>query len=238
MGLKNKMKQKNKIGYSLFKLSGLLIVLNLIIFATPNKVFAQTACNQSTIAGAQTPQACSSASGIWNNTYGSCSCTLSLGSSCTITNGTAGSNDPCQNSGLTCINGSCALPGTSGSSITNNSGGTTAATPGSCPTGLTLVNGLCLPPNQYTSGAASQKTLTGLLLLIIQFLVDFAGIVAVGILVIGGFWYITSAGNEEQAEKGKKAIINGIIGLVVVTVAYAIVTIISSTLTTTNFLAH
>ena len=120
--------------------------------------------------------------------------------------------------------------------LNNPTGGTTVT--GGCPTGLNQVNGLCLPPNPYSTGVASQKTLTGLLRQVIQFLLDFAGIVSVVILIVGGFWYITSSGSEEQAEKGKKAIINAIIGLLVVILSYAIVTIISGTLTTNNFLAH
>ena len=100
---------------------------------------------------------------------------------------------------------------------------------GKCPTGLCEINGLCLPkPTGSVDSFVGKTTLVGLLLKIIQFLLTFAGVVAVGVLVIGGFWYITSAGNE-QAEKGQKAITNAIIGLVVVILAYTIVAIISST---------
>ncbi|MEK7162066.1 MAG: hypothetical protein AAB729_05255 [Patescibacteria group bacterium] len=90
-------------------------------------------------------------------------------------------------------------------------------------------------PTGSVDSFVGKTTLVGLLLKIIQFLLTFAGVVAVGVLVIGGFWYITSAGNEEQAEKGQKAITNAIIGLVVVILAYTIVAIISSTLIADKF---
>ena len=58
------------------------------------------------------------------------------------------------------------------------------------------------------------------------------GTVTIVFLMIGGFFYVTSAGNEEQAEKGRKILINSIIGLVVIILATAIVRIISTLLNT------
>jgi hypothetical protein len=42
---------------------------------------------------------------------------------------------------------------------------------------------------------------------------------------------MTSAGNEEQAEKGRKILINSVIGLAVIIMSTAIVTIVASALT-------
>lgn len=102
-----------------------------------------------------------------------------------------------------------------------------------CPPGLTPSNGssLCMPASQFSGGVASSQTLWDLAFKIITFLLAFAGIVAVAVIIIGGFWYLTSAGNEERSEKGKKALINAVIGLVVVILAEALVTIISNALT-------
>ena len=151
--------------------------------------------------------------------------------------------DPCisAKTGLSCgTGGFCTDGSTSGNPPATTNPGSPAQTTGSsptCPDKTSLVNGLCLPttPAFGTTGLAGQKTLSGLILQIIQLLLTFAGMIAVGALVLGGYWYITSAGNEEQAEKGKKAIINAIIGLVIITLAYAIVMIISSTLLATNY---
>ncbi len=66
---------------------------------------------------------------------------------------------------------------------------------------------------------------------VIQLLLEFAALVAVVFIILGGFWYLTAAGNEEQSEKGRKAITSAIIGLVVIIMAYAIVRITVNLLT-------
>jgi hypothetical protein len=43
-------------------------------------------------------------------------------------------------------------------------------------------------------------------------------------LILGGFWYITSAGNEALATKGKQTVINAIIGIVIIILAYVVLT--------------
>lgn len=64
--------------------------------------------------------------------------------------------------------------------------------------------------------------LTALILLVL----GIAGLIAVAFLVFAGFRYITSAGNEDQAEAAKKTIINAIIGIVVIILSYSIVTVV------------
>lgn len=73
-------------------------------------------------------------------------------------------------------------------------------------------------------------TFTNVVLYYIDVFLVVVGIITVGFLIYGGFRYITSAGNEEQAEAGKKAIQNAIIGLVVVILSYVIVAVISNAL--------
>ena len=51
-----------------------------------------------------------------------------------------------------------------------------------------------------------------------------AGILAFFYLVWAGFQYVTSAGNADAAKKGQQGIINALIGIVVIVMAYAIVT--------------
>jgi hypothetical protein len=58
--------------------------------------------------------------------------------------------------------------------------------------------------------------------------------IAVLFLIIGGFWYITAGGNEEQADKGKKTIINALIGVVVIILSYVIVNVVTNLVTNTN----
>jgi hypothetical protein len=73
-------------------------------------------------------------------------------------------------------------------------------------------------------------TAAGLATFAIQTIISFSGVVAALFLIVGGFLYLTSAGNEEQTEKGKKILVNSVIGLVVIILAYAIVSIIGSVL--------
>ncbi len=58
---------------------------------------------------------------------------------------------------------------------------------------------------------------------IINYALGIAFFVAVIYLIYGGFLYITSAGNEESAEKGKNAIVYALIGIVVIVLSFVIV---------------
>jgi len=49
-----------------------------------------------------------------------------------------------------------------------------------------------------------------------------AGVVAVIYLIIGGYQYITSSGNAEQAQTGRTTVLNAIIGLIIIFAAYVI----------------
>lgn len=71
---------------------------------------------------------------------------------------------------------------------------------------------------------------TSLLILVINYLLAISATVTILFLMVGGFWYVTAAGNEEQSEKGRKIITNAVIGLVVIVMSYAIVRIVNSTL--------
>src|SRR5687767_3133275 len=70
----------------------------------------------------------------------------------------------------------------------------------------------------------------GLITTIIQIVLGFAGVLAVLFIIIGGFQYITSGGNEELAERGKKNLQNAIIGVVIIILSFVIVRVIANTL--------
>lgn len=61
------------------------------------------------------------------------------------------------------------------------------------------------------------------------FLLLFA--VSVLFIVIGGFQYVTSAGKEEQAKKGRQTLTYAVIGLAISILAYVIVYAVSNSLT-------
>ena len=73
-----------------------------------------------------------------------------------------------------------------------------------------------------------------LLRTIINWLLGIAFGIAVLFLIVGGFWYITSAGNEETAEKGKNTAINAIIGIVIIVLSYVIVNVVSNLVSNTS----
>lgn len=82
-----------------------------------------------------------------------------------------------------------------------------------------------LANNCYTPGEGVNK--------VIKIAFTLVGILTVLFIVIGGFRYMTSAGDEKRAGSGKKTIQWALIGLVLVLFAYAIVTI-STRLATTS----
>jgi Zn-dependent protease with chaperone function len=61
---------------------------------------------------------------------------------------------------------------------------------------------------------------------IVNVLLGFLGILAIIIILYGGFVWLTSAGNEEKVGQAKKIISAGIIGLVIIFVSYAIATFV------------
>lgn len=78
-------------------------------------------------------------------------------------------------------------------------------------------------------GLNQSTTLTGLLSNIILLILRFVGLIAVLFIIIGGYRYITSQGNAEQAEAGQKTLVNAVIGLVIIALAYVIVTVVVNT---------
>lgn len=69
---------------------------------------------------------------------------------------------------------------------------------------------------------------------VIQWILGITFGIAVLFLIIGGFWYITSAGNEETAAKGKSTVINAIIGIVIIALSWVIVNVITGLVTGTG----
>ena len=69
---------------------------------------------------------------------------------------------------------------------------------------------------------------------VINWMLGIAFGVAVLFLIIGGFWYITSAGNEETAEKGKGTAVNAIIGIIIIILSYVIVNVVSNLVANPN----
>lgn len=117
------------------------------------------------------------------------------------------------------------------------SGTTTTTTGGTCETGFKNNNGICVP-DYFKTGVASSTTIGTLATLIIRVLLTLSGMVAVVLIIIGGFQFILSRGNEEAATKGKKTLTYAVIGLIVVIMSFVIVSVVTGTLTNDNFLGN
>jgi len=75
-----------------------------------------------------------------------------------------------------------------------------------------------------------EEDLTAVIARIIRAILGFLGIVAVVIILWGGFLWMTSGGSDEKVGKARKFIIMGIIGLAIVLAAYAIASFVITSL--------
>ena len=57
---------------------------------------------------------------------------------------------------------------------------------------------------------------------IVRIVIGFLGLIAVVIILIGGFQWMTSGGDEDKITGASKLMTNGVIGLFIVVIAYAI----------------
>ncbi|MFH1867098.1 MAG: IPT/TIG domain-containing protein [Patescibacteria group bacterium] len=57
---------------------------------------------------------------------------------------------------------------------------------------------------------------------IINIVLGILGVIAIGIILYGGFLWLSSRGNQEQIAKAKKVLANGLIGLVIILTSFAI----------------
>ena len=65
---------------------------------------------------------------------------------------------------------------------------------------------------------------------IINVLLGFLGIIAVVLILFGGFKWMTAAGNEDKVAEAKKLMAAGVIGLIIILAAFALATFILNNL--------
>lgn len=94
------------------------------------------------------------------------------------------------------------------------------------------------PADPYGLGAVGtqtglgQKDLKATVGSIIKVALGFLGVVAIVIVLIGGFKYMIAGGSDEKTGEAKKYIISGIIGLAIILSAYAITSFVLTSLLT------
>jgi len=79
-------------------------------------------------------------------------------------------------------------------------------------------------------GLGQDRDLKSSIANIINIILGFLGIVAVIIVLAGGFKWMTAGGNEDKVSESRQMIIQGVIGLVVVFAAWAIASFVVSNL--------
>ncbi len=82
------------------------------------------------------------------------------------------------------------------------------------------------------SGTTGTDTFNHLLTLIINIFSVIVGVIAVVMIIVGGFRYITSGGKQESVGSAKNTILYALIGLVVVALAQIIVRFVLNKATT------
>lgn len=87
--------------------------------------------------------------------------------------------------------------------------------------GLNEANGIGLPTTANDPKVAAVN--------VVRYLMTFLGIIATVVILLGGFKWMVAGGNEDKVAEAKKLIIAGLIGLVIIIAAYAIVQIVVST---------
>lgn len=86
--------------------------------------------------------------------------------------------------------------------------------------------------NYGTATGLSTRDIREVIARIINVAMGLLGIVAVVIILAGGFMWMTAAGNEEKVEKAKKLIFSGIIGLAIILTSFAIAQFVIRSLVT------
>jgi hypothetical protein len=72
------------------------------------------------------------------------------------------------------------------------------------------------------AGVSTEKNPAEIAATVINIALGFLGIVLLGVILYGGFLWMTAGGNEEQVKKAKAWITNGVIGIIIIIAAYSI----------------
>lgn len=78
-------------------------------------------------------------------------------------------------------------------------------------------------PQAISTATQGQGSFRQLALTIVNFILSFLGLIAVVMIIYGGFLYVSAAGNQEKIESAKKIIMYAIIGIIVILLSFAIV---------------
>lgn len=79
-------------------------------------------------------------------------------------------------------------------------------------------------------GTNGLSSVTDIIIRVTNWVLGISGAVAVLFIIYGGILYITSAGNEKQADSAKKTLTVAIIGVIVILLSKVIITLVANTI--------
>ena len=91
---------------------------------------------------------------------------------------------------------------------------------------LVLATNLTYPQVNLPNKSGAADPVVQVLISVMQMLIGLVGILAVVAFVISGIFYLTSAGDENRMEQGKRGMIYAVLGLVVALASFIILTAI------------
>ena len=94
------------------------------------------------------------------------------------------------------------------------------------PEGSVFTEQLMTVGNQTGLESGGQATLEAKVGDIIKTFLGFLGIILVIVIIYAGFLWMTAGGNPEQVKKGQAWLKNGVIGIVIILMAYIITTFV------------
>ncbi len=81
---------------------------------------------------------------------------------------------------------------------------------------------------KVTPCTSTSQSVGGLIVKITNWVLGFGASIAILFIIYGGFLYLTAAGNEKQAESAKQTLTYAVIGLIVILLAYVIVSLVGN----------
>lgn len=89
-----------------------------------------------------------------------------------------------------------------------------------------VASAVTVNPNLGPTFGLGTADLESTVIKIVQWVLGFLGLIAVIIILYGGFIWMTAAGNEDKVATAKKIIGAAVVGLIVILLAWAIVTFV------------
>ncbi len=78
-------------------------------------------------------------------------------------------------------------------------------------------------PSEIAGATGGEGSIRAIVLKIVNYALGFLGLVAVIMVIFGGFLYVTAAGAQENIDKGKKILMYSIIGIIIILLSFAII---------------